>query len=144
MQKVVAPWRTIVHQHPLGQAITPKSGRQLLFYGQGLLIAAGLQTKRITRMIIEHGERMTALVIAKLIVPLKVHLPELVRSLLLESLISTSGLLRCIAHPLMTQQDRVYGAFSHWSLASSLDTRFDLACSPAILVAYRQHFPFHG
>src|SRR6185295_8078655 len=78
VHKIVTPGRSIVHQHPLRQAVTPESGRQMLFHRQRLLVAAGLQTKRISRMIVEYGQRMTALIIAQRVMPLKVHLPELV------------------------------------------------------------------
>src|SRR5687767_2586443 len=142
MLEVVTPGRTIIHQHPLWQSITPKSGRQSMLYGGGLLIRAGLETKRITRMIIEHSQRMTALVIAQTKVSFEVHLPELVRSLLLEPLISTDSIFRCIRHATMAQKNRVHSALSQRPIASSLQTRLDLACPPAVPIADRQHLFF--
>src|SRR5437016_3747638 len=87
VRQIVTPRRAVVHQHPLGQAIAAKSGRQLLLHRGGPLVAARLQAERITRMVVEHGQRMTALLIAQMKVALEIHLPELVRSLLLESLV---------------------------------------------------------
>ena len=142
MQDVIAPGRTIVHQHPLGQAIAPKSCRQLLLNGRCLFIAAGLQAKRITRMVIEHSERVTAFMIAQTKVSLEIHLPELVRSLVFESLRSTPCLLRHICHALITQKDRVHSALSQGAVAVTLETRLDLACSPAVSIANRQHLFF--
>src|SRR6266566_539644 len=137
MRQVVTPGRAVVHQHPLGQAITAKSGRQLLLHGAGLLVAARLQAERITRMIVEHGQRMTALMIAQTKVALEIHLPELIRSLLFESLIRAHGPGSRVDHPFVTQQDRMHRALGQWSLASSFETRFDLARAPAVLITNR-------
>src|SRR5215207_4717856 len=73
-------------------------------------------------------------------VPLKVHLPELVRSLVFESPVRAHSLLRRTGHPVVTRQDRVHGAFRQRSFADPFQARLDLACTPAILVADRQHF----
>ena len=139
VRQIVTPRRAVVHQHPLGQAIAAKSGRQLLLHRGGPLVAARLQAERITRMVVEHGQRMTALLIAQMKVALEIHLPELVRSLLLESLVRPYLFVGRITYPVMPQQDRVDGALSQWSLASSLQTRLDLAGTPAIFIAHRQH-----
>src|SRR5688572_11739984 len=119
MQEVVAPRCTVVHQHALGQAITPKGHRQLLLYRRGPLIRAGLETKRVPRMIIEHGKRMAALAIAQKKIPLEVHLPQLIRSFLFETLKRAHRFFRGMLHTLMSQQDLVNGTFGDRSFASS-------------------------
>src|SRR5712691_883768 len=139
MCQVVAPRRAVVHQHPLGQAVTAKSGRQLLLHRVPPLIPASLQAERITRVIVQHGQRMTAFLIAQTKVSLKIHLPELVRSLLLESLERPSRFVRRITHSFMPPQNRVDGALCQGSVANSLQTRFDLARTPAVLITHCQH-----
>src|SRR5215207_8309464 len=73
-------------------------------------------------------------------VPLKVHLPELVRSLVFESPVRAHSLLRRTGHPVVTRQDRVHGAFRQRSFADPFQARLDLACTPAIPIPDRQHF----
>src|SRR5438105_11423795 len=141
---IASPGRTIVHQHPLRQAIKAKSGGKLRLYGAGLLIAASLQAQRIARVIVEHGQRMTGLLTTQKIVTFKIHLPKLVRSLLFESLISATHLIRRVADALMAQQDRMHRAPGHWSLPSSLDAGLDLARAPAVLIANREHLLLNG
>src|SRR5678815_2466428 len=142
MQEAAAPRRPIVHQHALGQSITPKDSRQLLLHSRSLLIATGLETKCVTRMIIQHRQRMTLLMSSKAKVSLKIHLPEPVRSLVFKSSIRTHSLFRRMRHQLMTQQDRVYCAFGQPSFSGLFQTRLDLACTPSVFVANRQHFFF--
>ena len=142
MQEAAAPRRTVVHQHSLGQTVPPKNSRQLVLDGRGPFIPTCLKTKGVTRMIIQHGERMTALMIAQKKMPLKIHLPELVRSLVFESSIRTYRLFRRMAYAVMTQQDRVHGAFSQRFIANSLQTRLDLTCSPTVLIPNCQHLFF--
>src|SRR5713226_350049 len=144
MRPVISPGRTVVHQHSLRQAITAKSSSQLGLHGAGLLIAAGLQAQRVTRVIVEHGQRMTALAIAQAKVTLKIHLPELVRSLLCESLIGTAHLIGRAGHAIMTPQDRMHRALGQGALPNSLETRFDLASAPAILIANHQYSLLDG
>src|SRR5438045_6969033 len=95
-------------------------------------------------MRMNHGQRMTALLIAQSKVTLEIHLPELVRSLLFKSLIRAHGLVRRVLYPLMTRQDRMHRAFGQRSLASSFETRFDLTRAPAVLITNGQHLLFDG
>src|SRR5438045_9127412 len=95
-------------------------------------------------MRMNHGQRKTTCLIAHSKVTLEIHLPELVLSLLFKSLIRTHGLVRRVLYPLMTRQDRMHRAFGQRSLASSFETRFDLARPPAVLITNRQHLLFDG
>src|SRR6266704_734119 len=139
MLAVTTPGCPIVHQHPLRQTIAAKSNHQLLLHGPGLFIAAGLQTQRVKRMIVQHSERMTALLVAQLIVTLKVHLPQLVRSLLFKSLTRAAPWLSRASQPLMPPQNLMDCALGQRALPIALEARLDLARPPNILIAHRQH-----
>src|SRR5712692_5906105 len=139
---ITSPRRAVVHQHPLRQTITAKSGGQSVFYRGGLLIAAGLQAQRIARVIVEHSQRMTALAVAQLKVAFEIHLPQLVRSLLLKPLIAARYLAGRWLHPSMTTQNRMHRALSHRTLSRGFQRPFNLACAPASLITNHQRLPF--
>ena len=139
---ITSPGRAVIHQHPLRQTITAKSGGQSFFYRGGLLIATGLQTQRIARVIVEHGQRMTALKVAQLKVAFEIHLPQLIRSLLFKPLIATRYLSRRCLHPTMTTQNRMHRTFSHRTLSRGFQRPFNLAGAPASLITNQQRLPF--
>src|SRR5215475_5424122 len=142
MLTVAAPRWPIVHQHPLRQPIAPKSSSQMLLDRRGLLIPAGLQTQRIARMIIKHGQRMTALAVTQSKVSFEIHLPELIRLLLFKALVTTRSRLRTNRYPSMSLQDRMHGALGDHQLMVALQTPLDLTSTPARLVTNCQHFVF--
>src|SRR5229473_2690017 len=144
MFEVITPGRPVVHQHALRQAITAKSSGQLLLHGPGLLIGATLQAQRITRVIIEHGQRMTTLAVAQSKVTFEIHLPQLIRSLLFKALVAARHLVKLRRHAPVSLQDRMHSALGHRRTSGSLQTPFDLARAPAILIANRQHLFFYG
>src|SRR6266852_784253 len=124
---IASPGRAVVHQHPLRQPITAKSGSQSLFYRGGLLIVAGLQAQRIARTIVEHSQWMTALAVAQLKVAFEIHLPQLIRSLLFKPLIGTRYWFRRCRHSSMTTQNRMHRTLSHRTLACGFQSPFNLA-----------------
>src|SRR5204863_7429238 len=81
----VAPGPAIVHQHRIRQAVAPEHCSQAFARGPILLRAARLDAQSVTRMVIDHGERMAAPA-RRGEVALEVHLPELVGVLALEPL----------------------------------------------------------
>src|SRR5439155_11281685 len=139
---ITSPGRTVVHQHPLRQTITAKSGGQSFFYRGGLLIAAGLQTQRIARVIVEHSQRMTAFAVAQGKVAFEIHLPQLIRSLLFKPLIATRYLSRRCLHPSMTTQNRMHRTLRHRTLSRGFQRPFNLAGAPASLISNHQRLPF--
>src|SRR5882762_3804509 len=139
MLEVVSPRRPVIHQHALGQAITAKSGRKLLFYGPGLLVAARLKAQRVTRMIIEHGQRMTTLAVAQSKVAFEIHLPQLIWPFMLKPLVAAGHAVRLPSHPPVSLQDRMRGTPGQRRLFIPLQAPFDLPRTPAILVSNRQH-----
>src|SRR5213080_462537 len=122
---IISPGRAVVHQHPLRQTITAKSGGQAFFYRGGLLIAAGLQAQRIARTIVEHSQRMTACAVAQGRVAFEIHLPQLIRSLLCKPLIGSCYLVRRWLHPSMTTQNRMHRTLSHRTLSRGFQRPFN-------------------
>src|SRR6185295_18325395 len=142
MLAVIAPRRSIVHQHPLRQTIATKSNNQLLLHGPGLLITTSLQTERVARVIVQHRQRMITHLVTQPIVTLKVHLPKLVRSLLFKSLIRTAHWLNRVGQPFMSPQNLMDRALGQRALPITLEAGLDLARPPAILIAHGQHLLF--
>src|SRR6266550_5586373 len=139
MLEVVSPRRPVIHQHALGQAITAKSGRKLLFYGPGLFVAAGLQAQRITRVIIEHSQRMTTRAVAQSKVAFEIHLPKLIGPLLLKPLVAALYFVSRRAHSSVAPQNSMHGAPGYRSLRRWWQTPFDLARAPAVSIANQEH-----
>src|SRR5580658_1101903 len=80
----IAPRRAVVHQHRERQAVAAEQPDQARANGGVLLIAAGFQPHRIARVIVKHGERMTASPDHREMA-LEIHLPQLVRGAPLEA-----------------------------------------------------------
>lgn len=85
------PRRAIVHEHARGQA----GGGQLGLYRGALVVGTGPQGQIEPGVIIEHRQRMAALVIQGK-VPFEVHLPQAIGVRMLETLI-VSRLSRRVA-----------------------------------------------
>src|ERR1051325_960502 len=86
MIEISAPRRTIIHSHAFWQSIMTECGDQLRLHGFGLLIPTGSQTHDVTRMIVQNRQWMTCPLICHSEPAFKIHLPELIRILVLESL----------------------------------------------------------
>src|SRR5271165_5255541 len=71
----VAPRRTVVHQHRKRQSVATKQRGQAAADRQVLLIVARLDAQRITGVIVEYGERMTA-ALRHREMTFEVHLPQ--------------------------------------------------------------------
>ncbi len=86
MLQVVTPRRSVIHRHSLGESIMPECGAQLILHGRRFLIQARLQTDHVSRMIIQDRQWIAASLIRCWEPTLEIHLPQLVWSLMLESL----------------------------------------------------------
>src|SRR5262245_39025918 len=80
-----APRHAVVHRHPPGQPIAAEGLNQGRPYGLGRLITAGLQNQGEARMIIERSQRIAATGIERE-VAFEIHLPQIIRRRVLESL----------------------------------------------------------
>jgi hypothetical protein len=75
-QIAVAPRRAVVHQYGGRQPIAAKHPGQRLLHGGPGLVGAGLKQHGEARMVIEHGQWMTAAAVEQGKVALEVHLPQ--------------------------------------------------------------------
>ena len=80
----VAPWRAVVDEKGIGQAIAPEGLLQTALHRSALLVSARLQTNRKARVIVDHRQGVAERRVGKPDPALEVHLPETVRRLLLE------------------------------------------------------------
>src|SRR5712691_1852540 len=76
------PWHAMIHQHRLGQAVAAKDALQTLAHGFHPRRSRLFQSDQIPAMIIQHGQGTDGR--AGSLLPLEVHLPELVGGLALE------------------------------------------------------------
>src|SRR5262245_21415415 len=82
----IAPRSAVVDKKGLREPVTAERQLQSTLHGAAPLVGAGFKTQVIARMIVKHGQRMTAASIAQRHPALEVHLPEQVRRRLLKSL----------------------------------------------------------
>src|SRR5579885_1450342 len=134
----VAPGPAIVDQDRIRQAVAPKGSLDMAARRRALLVAAGLQAERIARVIVDHRQRMAPALIPHGKAPLEVHLPEEVRSRMLEA---TAGLLaHRRAHPAVPDQDRMDGRGRRRRQPIHLQATPDLAPAPGRMpIAHPQH-----
>jgi hypothetical protein len=81
-----SPWRSIVHDHALGQPVTPEGVCQQRMYCPSLHVATGLETNRKTGMVIKNRQRITAASLLHREISFEIHLPETIRRFMHESL----------------------------------------------------------
>src|SRR5882672_3357756 len=105
LRRAIAPGRAIVDQDGVWQAVAPEGPLEMVAHGGALLIAAGLQAKRIARMIIDHRQRMAPTPIRQRKAALEVHLPEQVRGRMFEATMGRRANRR--ADAVVPNQDRV-------------------------------------
>src|SRR6266849_6032522 len=79
----IAPGRAVVDENCLRQAVAFKYRHQAVLHCLTALIAAGGKRQIKTRMVVQHRERMAAASLQRK-VSLEVHLPKIIRSLVLE------------------------------------------------------------
>ena len=140
VQRIRPPRRTIVHQHPLGQAVLPKDRGQLGLHRAAAFVAAGPQPDCIARVVIDHGQRMAA-PRARRKMPLVVHLPQLVRRRPLKPFKRfVAGACAAARDAAMTMQYRGNRAGArHRRMLQILQPAADLAATPGgMLRADRQ------
>ncbi len=134
----VAPRRAVVHQHRLGQPVAPEDGAQPVLHGGGALVGAGGEAERVARMVVEHGQRMTAPGRGRE-VALEVHLPQLVRTVALEPAPRRVAGRRARLQLVVAAQDLGDGTGArHRRVIEILEPTSDLAAAPR-LVACRPH-----
>src|SRR5262249_23257368 len=86
LSRRVTPRSAVVDEEGLRQPVTTERQLQSALHGAAPLVGAGLKTQVIARMIVEHGQGMTAASVAQFDPALEVHLPEQVRRRLLKAL----------------------------------------------------------
>jgi hypothetical protein len=96
-QVAVTPGRAVVHQHRRRQPIAAKHTGQCILHGRPTLVGAGLEQHGEARVVVEHGQRMTAALVEQREVAFKVHLPQSIGGDVLEALPSAlTGCDGCI------------------------------------------------
>src|SRR5437762_8411307 len=141
----IAPWRAVVHEHGQWQAVAAKDLHQLLADSAVLLIGTGRKSQRIARMVVKHGERMTAAA-ADRKVALEIHLPQIIGCGPLEAPMRAgvfgAALLK-LAVPAQDRRDRA--CRRHLAHAAVLQNLADLAAAPGVvaLTPDAQHLRFH-
>ena len=84
MIRIATPRRTVVHQHPARKTVATKDARQSLANRACPFVVARPQTHAITRMIVQHCQELASTAIQRKM-PLEVHLPEIVGTLMLDT-----------------------------------------------------------
>ena len=145
LSAAVAPRRAVVHQHRTRQAVAAKQRGQAIANRAVLLVAARLDAQRITRVIVEHRQRMAAPA-GHREMTLEIHLPQLVGFGALEANMRP-GMLRAAIELAVAAQDIADRACCRHRPAARLAHRpGDLAAAPGV-VARRpdpQHLGFHS
>src|SRR6266404_5546155 len=144
MHRVGPPRRNIVGQHPVGQTIAPEDRRQRGLHRARALVAAGPQPKRVTRVVIDHRQRVAAPRGGGKM-PLVIHLPQLVRRRPLKPLKWFVSSARPHLDAAIAVQYRSHCARArHPVMAEILQPTTDLAPAPGrALVTDRQHPLLH-
>ena len=80
-----APGRAVVHEHSVGKPVPEEGPGQLVSNRSGPLISAGAEVQRKAGAVVQDRDRIDLGALSGREVALEIHLPELVRSLLLEA-----------------------------------------------------------
>lgn len=125
-----APGLAVIHIDPLGQAVVSERCFQHRLHLRAALSLACMQRHRVAGVVVQHGERMAAL-LAQRKVALEVHLPQCVGHRMFEAVI-TRALTRARRMQLpMPAQDVCDGArMRDIGVAQMLQTCGDLAPTP--------------
>src|SRR3954464_5874867 len=136
----VAPRPAVVGDDPLGHAVAAHGLGQCLLHAQPLLVGQSLQTHIKARVIVQHSERMAALLTQQREMALEVHLPKRIGLLALEALKGRvfSRLFR-VNEP-MAQQHCVYGAaIRNVAVALGKQARTNGSRAPSPMVLSHAH-----
>src|ERR1700754_2095426 len=115
----------------------------MILHRRTLLVSASLQAQDVTRVIVNHRQRMTARAIAERHAALEVHLPQQIGSLLLEAMPWIWRRILGGPDPAVPAQDLMHGGRCRHGQASPLQTMRNLARTPSrMLVTNGQHLPF--
>jgi hypothetical protein len=124
------PGKAVIHAHPIGHAVATKNLGQSSLDSSCGLIASGHQTERKARMIIEHGQWISASV-CQSEVTFEIHLPEVIRLWVLESSIRLVLSRSLRGNQLVAMKNRRDGARRRnlW-LFERLQSRLQLSPTP--------------
>jgi hypothetical protein len=131
MLQVVSPGCSVIHGHTFRQSVTAERRGQVILDRFGSLIQTRLQAHNVTGMIIQNRQRMTSALIGCPEPPFEIHLPELIRSFMLESLraLMFVRLVRVdFSIPVQNPVDRAIGR--KLQLAPVCQNASDLTCAP--------------
>ena len=126
----IAPGRAVVDEHCVRQAIAAKGCLQMALYRAVLFVSAGRKARCKARMIVHDGQGMAMHAIGEPHPAFEIHLPEQVRSLLLEALMRPCGRARRANDKAMPLQNRVHGRSRRWTRPIACKTAHDLARAP--------------
>src|SRR6185312_11516876 len=102
----------------------------MILYGKALLVGAGLQAQDVTRMIVDHGQRMTVGAVGERHVTLEIHLPQQIGSFLLEAMSRVGGCLVRRLDPSVPAQDLMHRGSRRNRQSVPLQVMRDLAGPP--------------
>ncbi len=139
-----SPGRAVVRQHAPRQSVAPEHAFQPLTYRLGALVAARAQFQRITRMVVEDGQRMAAS-LAKREMALEIHLPQIVRPGVLEAdMVPRLPGARAVQRAVASQDRGDRGGRRNIRHVPHLQDAPDLAATPGrILAPHPQHLRLH-
>ena len=138
----ISPRTAIVDKEGLRQPITAEGVLQSLLHRLAPLIATGLQTHVVPRMVVEHRQGMAAPAIAKCHPAFKVHLPQQFRRSLLKSLLRHSA-SQWINDATMPAENLVHRRDRRLCHPFACETALDLARTPRRMrIAHRHNALF--
>ena len=83
--EVAAPGRAIVHQYCVGHAVAAEDGREMVMDGLSLLVCTSPHAQGEPRMVVQYRQWVAPSTTAYGDMPLEVHLPKVVGTLVLEA-----------------------------------------------------------
>ena len=83
--EVAAPGRAIVHQYRVGHAVAAEDGREMVMDGLSLLVCTSPHAQGEPRMVVQYRQWVAPSTTAYWDMPLEVHLPKVVGTLVLEA-----------------------------------------------------------
>ena len=125
-----APGATIVDEHGVRQAIATERRLKMSAYRRALFVVTSCQAYGKARVIVQHRQRVTGHAVLQCTVPLEVHLPELIRRILLEARVRLSRRAWRLRHTFVLAQDLVNGRHRRNGLPIALQAMPDFAGSP--------------
>ena len=128
---VPLPWTAIIHENGIRHAISTKNVCQVLLNSLFTFIFTSSDAKRIARMIVNNRQGVTASVSYREM-PLKVHLPKIIRPLGLKSLPCLMLLRFFLRYPPFASQDHCDGTRRRdLPLTHMFESTLELTSSPS-------------